>query len=313
MSKKLIAGIAAVLLFISSPAFAEKLKVALLLPGVVTDNSVNQNALEGLKRAQADFDLDIAYTEKVSQAAQTEIFSDYARRGYTVLVGLGGEYGEAAKRVASQFPEATFVVLNGAPTEGLVTVNYNGKQFGYVLGLIAGSMSKTKKIALLAGHQLGAIDQTIEGYRLGQKKVSPEGEVLVVYTNDWADVAKAKEASFNVISQGADVLLPYLDAAYLGVLQAAQEKGVHAVTIISDTLKDFPGQTYASTTLDFGGAMHEILQLAAENKLEKRDYLMGIGTEAGYLVGVNDEVPAPIKEMAEKAVKDLMDGTLTLD
>jgi basic membrane protein A len=313
MSKKLIAGIAAVLLTISSPALAEKLKVALLLPGVVTDNSVNQNALEGLKRAQADFDLDIAFTEKVSQAAQSEIFSDYARRGYKVLLGLGGEYGDAAKRAAAQFPDATFVVLNGSPTEGLVTVNYDGKQFGYVLGLVAGSMSKTKKIALLAGHQLAAIDQTIEGYRLGQKKVSPEGEVLVVYTNDWADVAKAKEASFNVISQGADVLLPYLDAAYLGVLQAAKEKDAHVVTIISDTLKDFPEQTYTSTTLDFGGAMHEILKLAAENKLEKRDYLMGIGTEAGDLVGFNDEVPAEIKEMAEKAVADFMAGTLTLN
>jgi len=229
-----------------------------------------------------------------------------------VLVGLGGEYGDAAKRVAEQFPDATFVVLNGAPTEGIVTVNYDGKQFGYVLGLVAGSMSKSKKIALLAGHQLAAIDQVIEGYRIGQKKVSPEGEVLVVYTNDWADVAKAKEASFNVISQGADVLLPYLDAAYLGVLQAAKEKDVHTVSIISDTLKDFPKQTYASTTLDFGGAMHEILKLVSENKLEKRDYLMGIGTEAGYLVGFNDEVPESVREMAKTAEKDLMDGKLTV-
>lgn len=312
MSKLLLAFALACAVLISGPAMAEQAKVALLLPGVVTDNSVNQQIYEGLKKSEKDFGFEIAYSEKVAQAAQTEIFSDYARRGYTVLVGAGGEFTDAAKRVAAQFPDAKFVILNGAPTDGLVTVNFDGKQFGYVLGMVAGHMAKSGKLAVMAGHQLAAIDQVIDGYREGLKLTHPDGEVMVVYTNDWADVAKAKEAALNVISQGAEVILPYLDAAYLGVVQAAQEKNSHVASLITDTLKSNPEQTYVSASLDFGGALHLTLQMVAEGKLEKKNYVFGIGSEAGYLVGFNKEVPEDVQKRAEAVVEELKSGKLVL-
>ena len=312
MSKLLLSIAFAFAVLLAGPAMAETAKVALLLPGVITDNSVNQQIYEGLKKSEKDFGFEVAYSEKVAQAAQVEIFSDYARRGYNVIVGAGGEYTDAAKRVAAQFPDAKFVILNGAPTEGLVTVNFNGKQFGYVLGLVAGQMAKSGKIAVMAGHQLAAIDQVIDGYREGLKLTHPDGEVMVVYTNDWADIAKAKEAALNVISQGAEVILPYLDAAYLGVVQAAQEKNSHVASLITDTLKSHPDQTYVSASLDFGGALHLTLQMAADGKLEKKDYVFGIGSEAGYLVGFNKEVPAAIQKQAETTVEELKSGKLVL-
>lgn len=312
MSKLLLSIAFAFAVLVAGPAMAETAKVALLLPGVITDNSVNQQIYEGLKKSEKDFGFEVAYSEKVSQAAQVEIFSDYARRGYNVIVGAGGEYTDAAKRVASQFPDAKFVILNGAPTAGLVTVNFNGKQFGYVLGLVAGKMAKSGKIAVMAGHQLAAIDQVIDGYREGLKLTHPDGELMVVYTNDWADVAKAKEAALNVISQGAEVILPYLDAAYLGVVQAAQEKNSHVASLITDTLKSNPDQTYVSASLDFGGALHLTLQMVADGKLEKKDYVFGIGSEAGYLVGFNKEVPADIQKQAETTVEELKSGKLVL-
>lgn len=306
-----VAAIASAILF-SGSAMADKLKVAFLTVGVVSDGSVNQQTYNGLKKAEKDFDLDIAYSEKVTQATQAEVFADYARRGYKVIVGLGGEYTDAAKRMAAQFPDATFVVLNGAPTEGVATVNFDGVQFGYVLGMVSGHMSKSGKLAVLAGQRLAAIDQVIDGYKKGLKLTHPDGDVLVVYTNDWVDVAKAKEATLNLFSQGADVVLPYLDAAYIGVAQAAKAKQGHVVALLSDTMKDFPDETYVSASLDFGGALHETLAMAAAGKLEKKNYVLGIGGEAGYLVGFNSAVPGDVQEQAKKAVEDLQSGALSL-
>lgn len=223
MLKTLFSTIALTVVLLTSSAVADKLKVALLIPGTVTDGAINQVAYEGISQAAKDFDIDVAYTEKVTQATQLEVMSDYARRGYNIVVGVGGEFTDAAKRVAGQFPGTQVGVVNGAPSEGIFTLNYHNEQFGYIAGLVGGRMTKTGKNAIIAGHTFEAFEQIVQGYREGLKVGRPDGDVLVVFTNDWADVAKAKEASFNVISQGADILLPYLDAGMQGVGQAAKE------------------------------------------------------------------------------------------
>lgn len=313
MIRKLILAGAAVLALSAQSAMAETLKIALLIPGLVTDGAVNQVAYEGLKRAEKDFGIEIAYTEKVSQATQIEVFSDYARRGYDIVVGVGGEYSDAAKRVAAQFPDTRIAVVNGAPSEGVISLNYDNQQFGYVAGLVGGRMTKTGKNAIVAGFTFAAFEQLVAGYKAGMKVAQPNGEVMVVFTNDWADVSKAKEASNNVIAQGADVLLPYLDAGLQGVAQAADEKGVYVVSVVTDMLKSHPKVTLVATQLDFGGALHLMVKMAKEGTLEKKDYRFGIGTEAGYLIGFGPQVPEDVRKEVEQAIKDMQSGKLDPD
>ncbi len=312
MLKILFSTIALTSALFTSSAFADKLKVALLIPGTVTDGAINQVAYEGIKRAEKDFDIEVAYTEKVTQVSQLEIMSDYARRGYDIVVGVGGEFTDAAKRVADQFPDAEIGVVNGAPTDGIFTLNYQNQQFGYVAGLVGGRMTKSGKNAIIAGQTFEAFEQIVEGYRAGLKVGRPDGEVMVVFTNDWADVAKAKEASFNVISQGADVLMPYLDAGLQGVGQAAKERNVHIVSSVTDMQAIFPEQSYVSLVLDFGGALHMMVQMATNGTLEKKDYRFNLGSEAGYLVGFNDQVPASVQDEVKQAIADFDSGKLVI-
>ncbi|MDN2565534.1 BMP family protein [Aquibium sp. A9E412] len=312
MKNKLAIGLAAigVAAVMQGTALAEALKVAVVLPGVVTDKSFNENVYQGLTRARDELGVEIAYTEKVPQPSQVEVMSDYARRGYDVVVGAGAEYTDAAKRVARQFPDIDVIVLNGAPTDGVATINYDNQQFGYVLGLAAGHGSETGKIAALSAQQVPAFEQVVEGYRAGFNAVRPDGEVLVAYTNDWADIAKAKEASLNVISQGADVLLPYLDAGFLGVVQAAEERDVHVVGVVRDLSGEYPEVNLLSTVLDFGGALYQAVELAQNEAIEPRDYRFGIGTDAGYLGGFNAEASQEMRDAVAAAVEKMQAGEL---
>jgi basic membrane protein A len=238
--------------------------------------------------------------------------SDYARRGYNIVVGVGGEFTDAAKRVAGQFPGTQVGVVNGAPSEGIFTLNYHNEQFGYIAGLVGGRMTKTGKNAIIAGHTFEAFEQIVQGYREGLKVGRPDGDVLVVFTNDWADVAKAKEASFNVISQGADILLPYLDAGMQGVGQAAKERGVHLVSPVLDMQSIFPEQAYVSLKLDFGGALYMMVDMARKGELEKKDYRFNLGSKAGYLVGFNNHVPVEVQDEAKQAITDFNSGKLVV-
>lgn len=290
-----------------SPAQAEAPRVAVALPGIITDRAFNENVHNGLVMAEEQFGAETAYTENVSQATQVEVMSDYARRGYDIVVGAGGEYTDAAERVAANFPETTVIVLNGAPTEGVTTINYDNPEFGYLVGLVAGHVSETGVAAALSAQEFAAFTNVVDGFRRGFQTANPEGEVLVAYTNDWADIAKAKEASFNLISQDVDVILPYLDAGWVGVAQAAEERGIHTVGILheSDT-------NLVSARLDFARALAWAVGKYQEGTLEPKDYVIHL-TAADQLGDFSDVVPEDVRAIALEAVEKIKSGELSFD
>lgn len=301
----ILAAATAVGVLAAGPAFAEGPRIAVALPGIITDRAFNENVYNGLVMAEEEYGAETAYTENVSQATQVEVMSDYARRGYDIVVGAGGEYTDAAERVAANFPETTVIVLNGAPTEGVTTINYNNPEFGYLVGLVAGHVSETGVAAALSAQEFAAFTNVVDGFRRGFQTANPDGKVLVAYTNDWADIAKAKEASFNLISQDVDVILPYLDAGWVGVAQAAEERGIHTVGILheSDT-------NLASARLDFARALSWAVGMYVDGTIEAKDYVIHLTSE-DQLGEFSDVVGEDVRAIALEAVEKIKSGELT--
>jgi basic membrane protein A len=297
---------------IARPAAAADFKAAGVLPGSITDQAFNQAVHTGLMMAKDKLGIEVAFSEKVKQADQATAMSDYARRGYSVVIGAGGEFTAAAERVAKDFPEALVVVLNGAPTAGVATVNYNNPQFGYVLGFVGGKMTKTGKAGLVCAQEIKAFVDIAEGFKKGWEKGGGTGEVFITYTNDWDDVAKAKEATLNLINQGADVVMPYLDNGIVGVVQAAEEKGVWATGVITDLGKSVPKTNLASTVLDFAGATAAAIEMAKNGELKREDYRFAMGSAAGYLGTINEAVPAEVRDEVAKIVEAMKAGSFEM-
>lgn len=289
-------------------AKAEEFKAAVVLPGSITDQAFNQVVYEGLKRAEKRLGIEVAYSEKVKQADQAETMSDYARRGYSVVMGAGGEFTAAAERVARQFKDTLVVVINGAPKDNIATVNYNNPQFGYILGYIGGKMTKTGNAGFVSGQEFKAFTDIVDGYKKGWKAAGAKGNVMVTYTDDWDDVAKAKEATLNLINQGADIVVPYLDNGIVGVVQAAEQKDVWASGVITDLGQSSPETNLASTKLDFAEATAQAIELAKNGKLKREDYKFNLGTSAGPMGTINDAVPDELKAEAEEIVAKMKSG-----
>jgi basic membrane protein A len=292
---------------------AEALKVAIVMPGNITDKSWTQAGYEGLGRARDELGIEVAYSEKVAQPDQAEAMADYARRGYNVVIGHGGEFQDAANRVASQFPETTFIVHNGTePGGNIATLDFNYRQFGYVLGYMAGKMSKTGKGGWIGAQKIKFSTDLEASYKDGFLKARPDGEVFVAYTNDWDDIAKGKEAALNQISQGADVIFPTMDNAAIGSLQAAQEKGVWAFGLYYDALPDWPNTVLQSAVMDIKSAMVDVLRLARDGKLEAKNYKFGVNApdpKAGRLGSFHSAVPAKLQDEVSKMIEGMVAGT----
>lgn len=281
MNRRLVLAVGALSVGLMAAQVAEakdKLKVAAVMPGNITDKSWNQAGYEGLKRIESELGAEIAFTEKVAQPDQAEALSDFARRGYAVVYGHGGEFQDAVNKIAKKFPKTKFVVNNGTQPGGgnISTISFNYKQFGEVMGTIAARMSKTGKVGYIGAQKIKFTTDLEIGFRDGFKKLRPDGTVLSVFTNDWDDIAKGKEAALSEISQGADVIFPTMDNAVVGSLQAAKEKKVWAFGVYYDAIKDWPDTVLQSAILDIGAGMVTIAKLAGENKLKPEAYIFNV-------------------------------------
>lgn len=291
----------------ATSAWAGSFKVAIVLPGVITDASFNQAGFEGVKRASEELGIEFAYSEKVPQPDQSEALADYARRGYDVVIGHGGEFQESVARIARRYPDTKFIVVNGVePGKNITTMSFDFPALGYVMGYISGKTSTTGIGGYVGAQKLKFYVELGEAFSKGFVDArGGDGKVFTVWTNDWDDVAKGKEAALNLISQGADVIFPSMDNAVVGSLQAVKEKNKKAIGIYYDAVQDWPGVILQSAIFDMRSALVTILSSAKDGTLEGKSYIYGFETPDAARIGSYDpsvpaEVRAEISDLIEK-------------
>lgn len=296
----------------AAPALSQDdFKAAIVMPGNITDQSWNQTGYEGIMRAKEQLGIEVAYSERVHQPDQLEALTDYARRGYDVVIGHGGEFVDAVERAAERHPDTLFVVTNGfISDDNISSVTFNFKQFGYAIGFLAARMSEAGKGGYISAQQIQVATDLEEGFKTGFRSVHPDAEILVAYTNDWDDVAKAKEAALNQLEQGVDVIFPLLDNAQIGALQAAQERDAWSFGVWQDVYENWPDTALQSAVMDFRIALVDYLKLVRDGATEGTVYQFDIGTEAGTLGTYNPAIPEDIVAETKEVVAKLNSGEI---
>ena len=205
-------------------------KAAVLLPGSINDQSWNAQGYAGVVRLK-EKGWDVAYSENVQPADMAQALEDYARKGYTLIIGHTGRFLSPMQLVGPKFSKTTFIVGSGNAGAGknVASIDFDNTQFGYLIGVMAARMNKTGKIGSVNGLEgLPNVVAQVGAYRQGAKSVNPNIQVKVIYVQDMEDAAAAKEAALSLIAWGADYLSGKLNAGQLGIIQAAKEKGIHA-------------------------------------------------------------------------------------
>jgi basic membrane lipoprotein Med (substrate-binding protein (PBP1-ABC) superfamily) len=144
-------------------------------------------------------------------------------------VGHGFEFQDAASRVAPSYPKTRYIVTSGRVVgPNLAGIAFLFEEASYQAGMIAGAMTTTNKLGLIAGTELPPVKASFEAFARGAKAINPQVEVITSYIGNWDDVSAGKEQALAQINRGVDVLFQNADAAGLGIFQAAKEKRVYA-------------------------------------------------------------------------------------
>jgi basic membrane protein A len=282
-------------------------KVAVLFPGLVDDQSWNQAGFAGLQKAK-DAGATTAYTEKVTQDQQVEVFRNYAQAGNNVVIGHGGEYMDAAIQVAGEFPNVQFVVTNGNKSAANVTSMALGYgDMGYLSGVLACSMTKSNKIGVVVGETIPIVNDSIKGWKDGCARVNPAATVKVSTTGDWADVDKAREAALALVADGADVLGHLLDAADAGVFSAAEDKNVFSIGLYGDQSKLGPKTHIGAANADASLVIFNAATGPLNAKVNVEGAAAGVVTFGSF----SSKVPQAAQDAVKQAQDDLKSGKVT--
>ena len=204
---------------------------------------------QALKAAEARGEIEYKASENVSNADYERVMREYATGGSQLIVGEAFAVEAAARKVAKDFPKASFLMgSSGKPAAPNFSVFDNYIQEpAYLSGMVAGGMTKSDKIGMVGGFPIPEVNRLMNAFMAGAKEVNPKVEFSVSFINSWFDPPKAKEAAFAMIDKGADVLY----AERFGVSDAAKEKGKLAIGNVINTQAQYPDTVVASALWHF--------------------------------------------------------------
>jgi len=295
-----------------APAPAEeKTKVALMVPGVINDQSWNQFGYEGLKRAEEEVGIEIAYSEEVSQDEQIEVIRNYIAEGYDMIIGHGGEYEDSLATVAKEHPDIQFGVTDGAArTSNTVGYTLSFRQMGYLAGILACNMTKSNHVAYVVGEILECTDDGAEGFKLGVETCGKDIEITYIATGSWSDVAKAREAGLALIAAGADVLWHMLDTADAGYISAAEDEGVWAIGLYRDSSSLGPKSVIGST---LGSPGTLVYQMASGKGKGGETVYLTVNSPNGIDIHLTDLTPKDVQQKVLEALEKMRSGEIDIE
>jgi simple sugar transport system substrate-binding protein len=297
----------------ASDAPAAPLKAAFVYVGPVGDggwsyqHDLGRRALEKALGPK----IQTTYVESVAEGADAErVIRRLASSGNTLIFTTSFGFMEPTLKVARQFPKVRFEHATGyktAPNMAAYEVRfYEGV---YLLGLIAGKMTKTNTLGFIGSYPVPEVIRNINAFTLGARSVNPKVQTKVIWVNTWYDPGKERQAAETLIAQGADVLSQNTDSP--AAVQVAEEKGKYAFGWDSDMSKYGPHAHLTANTQDWSIYYIDIATKVLNGTWTgNRITRWGLKEKAIVLAKLNPAVPADVARLFGEKQQSIAAGTL---
>ncbi|HHY10787.1 MAG TPA: BMP family ABC transporter substrate-binding protein [Firmicutes bacterium] len=210
--------------------------------GGLGDQSFNDAAYVGLMRVKDELGAIVQYVESRTPSDYEPNLSMLAREGYDVIWSIGFLLDDAVRKVAPQFPETRFGIIDSAfddeeyetTAPNVLGVLFNEHEGSFLMGVLAAMTTETNIVGFVGGIQLPVIERFEAGYKAGVWSINPDITIRTNYTGAFDDPAKGKAAADSMARQGADVIFHAAGATGLGTIESAEEQGIWAIGVDSD-------------------------------------------------------------------------------
>jgi basic membrane lipoprotein Med (substrate-binding protein (PBP1-ABC) superfamily) len=298
------------------PALAQdKLKVAAVFETPIEEPWVNQIHV-ALLRAEKELGIEYDWSESVKSADFARVMREYAEKGYQLIMGDAFGAEQIARRVARDYPKIAFVFGSGlGPADPNFGVFDNWiHEPAYLSGMIAGKMTKSNKIGVVAAMPIPEVNRLSNAFCAGAKEVNKQATCTYSFIGSFFDPPKAKEAALAQLESGVDVIY----AERFGVIEAAQEKGALAISNMSDQSSLGPDTVITGPVWDMWPTVKQVITLVKAGAFTAQDFggFSFMGKGGSYLAPYGkfeQKLPAEVKDMVKKRQQEILDGNFRVD
>ncbi|MCR6654045.1 MAG: BMP family ABC transporter substrate-binding protein [Cellvibrionaceae bacterium] len=302
-----------------SAVAAAKVTMGFIYVGPRDDYGYNQAHFEGksalakLDWAKAVDEENVPETIEVQKTMESMINLDGAQVLFPTSFGY---FDPHILAMAKRYPEITFLHCGGLWDAQKHPKNV-GSYFGYidepvyVAGVVAGHMSKSKKLGFIAAMPIPQVLRNINSFALGARSADPSVTVTVVFTGGWSNPVKEAESANSLIDQGADVLTCHVDSPKV-VVETAEKRGVFSCGYHTNASVLAPKGFLTGAEWNWSGVYTNYAQLIRDGKPIPNLIRGGLKEGVVKVSPYGSAVSPAAKEAADAVIKQFMEGNMVV-
>ena len=290
------------------------------------DKSFNDGAYLGLTRAAKELGVETEYLEPAGGEDREAALRLFAARDLDLVIGVGVAFKSDVYAVATAYPKVHFACVDCAaspdesPPGNITTLLFREEEGSFLVGAVAGLMTKTQHVGFVGGMTLPLIRKFDAGYTQGVKAVCPGCEVHSAYAgatfDAFRDPAKGKTLAISEVSAGADVIFHASGATGHGVFEGARDAHVFAIGVDSDQYDEMPGTVLTSMIKRLDVAVFDAIKSVTEHRFEGGVKVLGL--KDGGIDWVHEGphgalIPDDVKARVEALRQQIISGELHLE
>lgn len=292
--------------------------------GGLGDKSFNDAAHAGLQKVKAENDnVKEIFVLESKQEENFEPNLKQLAKNNDLTVAVGYLMRGALDKVASENPDKNFTIIDEVvELPNVKSIKFKAEEGSFLMGVIAGEMTKTNKIGFIGGMEDDLILTFEAGFVAGVKAVNPEAaeELLsrktVKYAASFGDSGKGYELAKSLYSDGCDVIYHAAGATGLGMFKAASETGNWAIGVDQDqavTNESFADVILSSMIKKIDVATYEACQSVVDGKFVADTTILGL-KEGGVDMAesTSKNTPQEVIDIANNYKKAIVEGKITV-
>lgn len=301
--------------------------IAIFIPGIIADSPIYANLARGVQSAVDEYNK-FAPNDKLATATVFEAGTNQAEWSgkltslaatgtYNVIISSNPSLPELCAPLTVQFPNVRFILLDAAldGNDHIATVSYNQKEQSYLTGYIAGLMSRTHKVGLVAAQEYPIMDNVLlPYYKKGAQDAYSSTSVDFRIVGNWYDASKGAALTDAMCDAGVDVILPICGGASQGVITSAVAHKIYLTWFDENGFSKAKGTVISSCMVKQDVAAKEMTTAYLNGTIAWGKTKVA-GFSDGYIEFIQDDpmyttfVPEDVRMKLQALVESYRNGT----
>jgi basic membrane protein A len=318
--------------------------------GGIDDKSFNTAQWNGIERAEEELEgrVEARFIQSDEASQYEPNLTEFASQDYELVIASGFFLGGDLAKVAALYPDVNFSIVDytypdpfGVP-EGIVgnaecIPNVQGQIFktdqaAFLAGYLAAGMTETGKVGYFGGAKIPTVTIFGAGFQLGIEAYNEahgtEVELLGwdnetgegLFTGDFADLTKGKEATESLFDEGADIFIPVGGLIGSPGFDVARERGGYGIWVDVDgywLLPEARDVMLTSVMKNMEQSVYDVVKDTQAGEFKGCGVYVGgldndgVGIAPYHLLEdtIPDELKAEIEELKQKIISGEIEDT----